>query len=155
MAIGSAMRGAAVLLGLILLASQPNGTAAWSQEALALYDLVEEVRAYAYLWHARVLFNAPSAAFWNAMQHGLASISITQYIRQHWPAWTSSCHPWLVLAYVNVNVSAKKWKVKNMHNHVTRTALEICLVCTLHEMSPLCSLTSSTPHDGVFLQSRW
>jgi hypothetical protein len=63
MAIGSAMRGAAVLLGLILLASQPNGTAAWSQEALALYDLVEEVRAYAYLWHARVLFNAPSAAF--------------------------------------------------------------------------------------------
>ena len=42
-ATGSTMRSTAVFIALTALASQPNGTAAWSQEALALYDLVEEV----------------------------------------------------------------------------------------------------------------
>jgi hypothetical protein len=82
MAIGSAMRGAAVLLGLILLASQPNGTAAWSQEALALYDLVEEVRAH--LWHGmHVCFSTLSLLHFE-MQDPMAHAAWA-CINQHYP----------------------------------------------------------------------
>ena len=38
------MRAVSALLGLLALNTQLNVATAWSQEALALYDLVEEVR---------------------------------------------------------------------------------------------------------------